>query len=63
MLMLIGHGSFDGADYKFNLVGPDITAGETRRPVRSHSRRRQLIVNTTSASGGSVPRWKNQGEG
>ena len=24
VLMLIGHGSFDGTDYKFNLVGPDI---------------------------------------
>src|SRR5690242_21921404 len=24
VLILIGHGSFDGADYKFNLPGPDI---------------------------------------
>ena len=24
VLILIGHGSFDGTDYKFNLVGPDI---------------------------------------
>ena len=26
--MLIGHGTFDGVEYKFNLVGPDITAAE-----------------------------------
>ena len=28
VLILIGHGSFDGVDYKFNLVGPDMTATE-----------------------------------
>ena len=28
MLILIGHGSFDGVEYKFNLVGPDMTAAE-----------------------------------
>jgi hypothetical protein len=28
VLMLIGHGSFDGENYKFNLVGPDITAAD-----------------------------------
>ena len=28
MLILIGHGSFDGDEYKFNLVGPDISAAE-----------------------------------
>ena len=27
-LMLIGHGTYDGSDYKFNLPGPDITASE-----------------------------------
>lgn len=25
VLMLIGHGTFDGTDYKFNLRGPDIS--------------------------------------
>ncbi|MGH9584799.1 MAG: hypothetical protein ACRD4O_17900, partial [Bryobacteraceae bacterium] len=24
-LMLIGHGTFDGVDYKFNIPGPDLT--------------------------------------
>src|SRR3984957_20353298 len=28
VLMLIGHGSFDESNYKFNIVGPDITAAE-----------------------------------
>ncbi|MDE3171290.1 MAG: hypothetical protein KGL75_14210 [Acidobacteriota bacterium] len=54
VLILIGHGTFDGFEYKFNLVGPDITAQDLARlcdPIRS---KRQLIVNTTEASGGSV---------
>jgi hypothetical protein len=53
VLILIGHGTFDGADYKFNVPGPDITAIELaglldRIPAR------QLVVNTTSSSGGSI---------
>ena len=28
VLILIGHGSFDGVEYKFNLVGPDMSAAE-----------------------------------
>ena len=28
MLILIGHGTFDGVEYKFNLVGPDISGAE-----------------------------------
>ena len=36
VLILIGHGSFDGVEYKFNLVGPDISGRGTCRPVRPH---------------------------
>jgi hypothetical protein len=53
-LILIGHGSFDGVEYKFNLVGPDVTAGEIAAMCDHISARRQLIVDTTSASGGAV---------
>jgi hypothetical protein len=28
LVLLIGHGSFDGADAKFNLVGPDLSSSE-----------------------------------
>lgn len=54
VLVLIGHGSFDGVEYKFNLVGPDVTAAELAHLCDAIPARRQLIVNTTSASGGSV---------
>lgn len=54
-LILIGHGSFDGVEYKFNLVGPDVTATEIASMCDHIAARRQLIVDTTSASGGAVP--------
>jgi hypothetical protein len=53
ILMMIGHGSFDEFDYKFNLPGPDLTAAELATlldKIPAH----QLIVNMTSASGGSI---------
>ena len=53
-LILIGHGSFDGVEYKFNLVGPDVAAGEIAAMCDRISTRRQLIVDTSSASGGAV---------
>jgi hypothetical protein len=55
VLVLIGHGSFDGVEYKFNLVGPDISAEDLATLCDRVPARRQLIVNTTSASGGCLP--------
>jgi hypothetical protein len=63
VLILIGHGSFDGAEYKFNLVGPDITANEIATMCNRIPARRQLIVNTTSASGGAVQALERSGRG
>lgn len=61
ILVLIGHGSFDGTVYKFNLPGPDLSAEELAdlcNHIRSH---RQLIVDTTSASGGAIPALQHSG--
>lgn len=54
VLVLIGHGSYDGSEYKFNLPGPDISAKEMADLLNRIPAKRQLIVNTTSASGGSI---------
>ena len=54
VLMLIGHGTYDGVDYKFNLPGPDLSASELATLLNKISATRQLVVNMTSASGGSV---------
>jgi hypothetical protein len=61
VLILIGHGSFDGVEYKFNLVGPDVTGAEIAQMCDRIATRRQLVVNTTSASGGSVPALERPG--
>jgi Peptidase C13 family len=54
VITLIGHGTFDGQDYKFNLQGPDITAAELASLLDKVPAQRQLVVNTTSCSGGSI---------
>jgi hypothetical protein len=61
VLILIGHGSFDGVEYKFNLVGPDLTAGEIAAMCDRILARRQLIVDTTSASGGAIQALERPG--
>jgi hypothetical protein len=61
VLVLIGHGSFDNVDYKFNLVGPDMTAGEIAAMCDRIPARRQLVVDTTSASGGAVAAFERPG--
>jgi hypothetical protein len=63
ILTLIGHGSYDGAEYKFNLPGPDISATELAALCDRIPAKRQLIVNTTSASGGSVAAFERSGRG
>jgi hypothetical protein len=61
VLVLIGHGSFDGVEYKFNLPGPDIPGKELAELCDRIASRRQLVVNTTSASGGSIPALQRPG--
>src|SRR3981081_1943479 len=53
-LTLIGHGSFDSVEYKYNLPGPDISGEELASLCDRVPVKRQLIVNTSSASGGSI---------
>jgi hypothetical protein len=61
VLTLIGHGSFDGAEYKFNLVGPDVSGTELAALCDRVPAKRQLIVDTTSASGGAVAALERPG--
>lgn len=59
ILTLIGHGTYDGLVYKFNLVGPDVTADELRAWL-DRIPARQLVVNSSSSSGASVPVLKRE---
>ncbi|MBZ2183579.1 MAG: hypothetical protein K7J46_02635 [Bryobacter sp.] len=61
VLTLIGHGTFDGSDYKFNIPGPDISAKELALWLLPVPAKRQLVVNTTSASGASLADLRQEG--
>ena len=50
-VFLIGHGSFDGKESKFNLVGPDLSASDYNQLLSSLPTRRIVIFNMASASG------------
>ena len=54
VLMLIGHGSFDGVEYKFMIPGADISGAELASLLDHVPAQRQLVVNMTSSSGGSI---------
>lgn len=49
LVVLLGHGTFDGQAAKFNLVGPDLTAADWGAMLGALPGR-QVIVNTTEAS-------------
>ena len=51
VLMMIGHGTFDGQEYKFNLPGPDISVNELATLLNKIPAGRQLVVDMTSCSG------------
>ena len=48
VLMLIGHGSYDGVEYKINLPGPDLSAAELGTLLNRVPATRQLVVNMTA---------------
>jgi hypothetical protein len=50
-LYLIGHGSYDDHEYKFNIQGPDLTGEDIAGMLDGLPSTSQLLVNTSSASG------------
>ncbi|MBC7984099.1 MAG: hypothetical protein H7Y02_09620 [Candidatus Obscuribacterales bacterium] len=56
IVMLVGHGTFDGDDFRFNLHGPDITGAEFANLLNRINVREQVIVLASSASGGALTR-------
>ncbi len=50
-IFLVGHGSWDNRNYKFNIPGPDLTADRLGNLLDKLPAKRQLVVNMTSCSG------------
>ncbi|HTW75960.1 MAG TPA: C13 family peptidase [Steroidobacteraceae bacterium] len=51
IVYLVGHGSYDGRQYKFNLPGPDLTDRDIAGMLDALPMREQLVVATGSCSG------------
>jgi hypothetical protein len=57
---LIGHGTFDGVEYKFNIPGSDIGGAELAALLDRVPAARQLVINATSSSGASIEFLRRQ---
>jgi hypothetical protein len=55
VILLIGHGSFDGRQAAFNLPGPDLTSADWARLLGTLHAAHVAFVNTSSASGAFLP--------
>ncbi len=56
-LFLVGHGSFDDEEYKFNIRGPDLTDADVKGALDAIPSDNQLVINTSSASGAAAEAW------
>ena len=61
-VFFIGHGSFDGKESKFNLVGPDIAASEYNTLLSALPTKRVIVLNMASASGEFVKSLSAKGQ-
>lgn len=58
VLVLLGHGSFDGSEYRLNITGPDLTGAQIGALLdRIPQGVAQLVVNATSTSGATADSW------
>ena len=57
-VVLIGHGTYDGEEYRFNVPGADVTGSELEQLFARLLAKKQLIVNATSSSGATIELWQ-----
>jgi hypothetical protein len=60
-VVLIGHGTFDGHEAKFNLRGPDVTAAQLAEWLGAVAERPVAVINCASASGPFINRLSGAG--
>ena len=61
-IYLVGHGSFDGDTYKFNIPGPDLTAQDIKGILEHLPGRNHFLVNTSSTSGAMLETLVGKGD-
>jgi hypothetical protein len=55
VVLLLGHGSFNGTQAAFNLPGPDLTVEEWGKLLGKLSAQKVAFINTSSSSGAFLP--------
>jgi hypothetical protein len=55
VIVLIGHGSFDGNIAAFSMPGPDMTVADWASQLKKLSAQKVAFINTTSSSGAFLP--------
>ena len=58
VMVLLGHGTYDGSEYRLNIDGPDLTGSELAT-LLDRIPAQQLLVNATSASGALAEKLVN----
>lgn len=58
IVYLVGHGSYDEHEYKFNIAGPDLTDADILAALEGVPSVNQVVVNTSSASGAAAELWQ-----
>jgi len=61
LVIMVGHGSYDGFEYKFNIPGPDLTGADLVNILKAQITKLQVIINTSSSSGALQALLKNDG--
>jgi hypothetical protein len=61
LVVLIGHGSFDNQQAKFNLIGRDLTAKDYAQLISSLPNKRTVFVDCSSSSGDFVKPLSGEG--
>jgi hypothetical protein len=59
-IYLIGHGSFDGEEYKFNIPGLDITTDDILGIMNAFPGQNHFLLNTSSTSGALLEPLQNE---
>ncbi len=59
-VFLVGHGSYDGRDFKFNISGPDITGDDLAKILDRGEKGRTFLIAGTSASGILIPKLRGE---
>ena len=59
-LFLVGHGSYNSRDYKFNIPGPDLTGQDILALFESNAATTRLLVSSSSSSGALLETFKDK---